>query len=299
MHLARDKYGRIGRRVRAMGESAVVALPSVAASLTNVEVSPAMIDKNQHYWEAKEKALQKELSLKRQQREAKQAAKNKEIRAQAAKVAKLQMEIPMNPIEQALKKQFALQAKASESSKVVKSLKADFYDREFIPVPEEKIRVSARSGDFEITNLVGNPLTRDGRYGVVTDYDRLVRGQELDNANVQLVGGTILRKLPNKRRDSSMGWEWEDVGNWFSDTASNTADQLQEQLPAEIANQLKDQLFPPTVNPQTGVVTVNRPGTTNYVQNAAQSLNVPPVVIYGAMGMMGVGLLLVLVKALK
>jgi hypothetical protein len=101
--------------------------------------------------------------------------------------------------------------------------------------------------------------------------------------------------------NKQMGWEWTDVGNWFTDVGSQTADQLATQLPKELANQLNQQLFPPNVNPQTGQVTVYQPvqAPTSYVNSAAQSMNVPPAVIYGAMGLMGVGVLLVLVKSLK
>lgn len=96
----------------------------------------------------------------------------------------------------------------------------------------------------------------------------------------------------------TMGWEWSDVGEWFSNVGSQTAEQLANQLPGQLANQINQQVFP---GQTTGTQTVytTQQGGTSYVQSAAQAMNVPPVVIYGMMGLVGVGLLLVFVKAIK
>lgn len=100
------------------------------------------------------------------------------------------------------------------------------------------------------------------------------------------------------KRPSEMGWEWSDVGSWFSDVGEKTAEELSNQLPGQIANQLNQQLFPTSGGGTTTVQTTQQ-GGTSYVQSAAQAMNVPPAVIYGMMGLMGVGVLLVLVKAIK
>jgi hypothetical protein len=314
MILARNKNGQIGRKTRSMGEAAVVSLPTQAAHTANVILDPNTLDKNQKYWNDRELAFKKNLEIAAHKANVISAQKKAELKKLEKQALKMQKQTVINPLENALKIQFALQAKSPQSARVVESLKADFYDRELVPVPAERIPTGVRSPDFAIYHVRGNPLTRDGEFGVVTDFDKIVSGQELDNTNVQLVGGTMVRKLPSTRpahsqmgslkahnSNKQMGWEWTDVGNWFTDVGSQTADQLATQLPKELANQLNQQLFPPNVNPQTGQVTVYQPvqAPTSYVNSAAQSMNVPPAVIYGAMGLMGVGVLLVLVKSLK
>lgn len=97
-----------------------------------------------------------------------------------------------------------------------------------------------------------------------------------------------------------MGWEWSDVSDWFSSVGSQTATELANQLPKELADQIKNQLLPgQTYNPATGTITMTTPQQPTIIQSAAGSMGVPPAVIYGALGLMGVGVLLVLVKALK
>lgn len=99
---------------------------------------------------------------------------------------------------------------------------------------------------------------------------------------------------------SGLGFDLSDIGNWFYDVGSQTANELANQLPKELADQIKNQLLPgQTYNPQTGTIQIATQAPPTYVQAAASSMGVPPAVIYGALGLMGVGVLLVLVKALK
>lgn len=112
-----------------------------------------------------------------------------------------------------------------------------------------------------------------------------------------------MKRVMKLNRDKTLGWEWSDVGNWFSEVGSQTADQLSTQLPKELANQLQTQLLPGQTVTQSGTTyNVQTPvpaPTTTYVQQAASAMNVPPAVIYGMAGLMGVGVLLALIKALK
>lgn len=302
MFLARNKNGTIGRRVRAMGEESVIALPSAGSPMSNTQVSQNNVDTNQAYWAEREAKFRADLVAGQKKEMSLRAIKLEKFRALEKAALDEQALISINPIEDALKRKFAIEAQSPQSANVLKSIKADFFDHRMIPAPQEGIKSGVRSADFNINELTGNPLTRDGQYGVVTDYDRIVQGQPLAvGGRVNMTGETILRKQPKKRPlPAQMGLSWEDASNWFSSVGASTADNLANQLPAEIANQIKNQLLPSTTSP-SGTVTYNVPvqAPPNYVQAAAQNMNVPPAVIYGALGLMGAGFLLVLVKSMK
>lgn len=103
------------------------------------------------------------------------------------------------------------------------------------------------------------------------------------------------------KRDGTLGWEWSDVGDWFSTTATATADQLQQQLPGQLVNQINQELFPQPTQQQTTVVKqpVYATSPSSYINSAAQSMGVPPAVIYGAMAIGGLAAIAILIKALK
>lgn len=200
MYLARNKNGTIGRRVRSMGEQAVVATPAVASHASSTILSYGSLERDQAYWQAKEKEFQRNLEIQQQKILADKAKKAQERRSLEAQVLNEQQKIAINPLEDALKRQFALAAVSPETERVVKSLKADFYDRELVPAPQELPKYGAQSPDFNIFGIVGNPLSRNGRYGTVTDFDRIVKGTELDNDEVKVVAGTMIRNISETRR---------------------------------------------------------------------------------------------------
>jgi len=102
-----------------------------------------------------------------------------------------------------------------------------------------------------------------------------------------------------------MGSWWDSATDWVTGVATSTVDNLSNSLPKEIADQIQKELNDiiagggdAHVNPATGQIVVTRPvtGTTTTV---AQSLGVPPWAIYAGLGLMGVGVLFVLIKAVK
>lgn len=100
-----------------------------------------------------------------------------------------------------------------------------------------------------------------------------------------------------------MGFDfsWGGITDWVSGVAEQTVDNLSDSLPDQIAKELQDIISgggDAHVNPATGQIVVTRPvtGTTTTV---AQSLGVPPWAIYAGLGLMGVGVLFVLIKAVK
>lgn len=199
MHLARSKNGTIGRKIRSMGENAVIEAPAQGEHQTNVQVNYGSLAKDEMYWKEKEKKFQEKLLKAQEQGKNKARLQEKAFRAFQNSALQAQALISINPIEDALKKKFAREAISSQSANVVASLKPDFYDRELVPAPQEGIKSGVVPADYYMTKIVGNPLTRDGKYGSVTDFDRIVRGEELDNADVRVVGGTMVRRLPKTR----------------------------------------------------------------------------------------------------
>lgn len=94
-----------------------------------------------------------------------------------------------------------------------------------------------------------------------------------------------------KNSGAQMGSFWDDFWN-------KTQDELTNQIPGKLVDELGNQLFPGGGGPGNQTVTVQQPGATQYIQMPG-GMSVPPAVLYGALGLMGVGVLLVLVKALK
>lgn len=209
MRLSRNKNGTIGRHVRSMGETAQIAVPAQASYASSNIVSYNTIDKDQAYWDNQEK-IRREKFLAEQAKQNDLKAKRAAERAQMETlILQQQTKAYIDPLQDALKRKFALDAVSPETERVVKSIKADFYDREMVPAPQELPKYGAVNPDFSNFDITGHPLTRDGRYGTVTDFDRIVKGRELDNADVKIVAGTMLRELPGTRRATAqMGSSW-------------------------------------------------------------------------------------------
>lgn len=222
MHIAIGKNGRIGRKTRSMGETVEVAAAPVVDQHMNVMVDYNTLQSNAAYIKKQEEIhkAQVEEGIKKARAEA--AERAKEARALEISALLQQQQKAIHPLQDALKSYFAQQLTQSETERVVRSIKADFFDNEMIPDYQEGVKAGVRSADFNIRNVVGNPLVRDGKYGVVTDYDRLVQGLELDNDAVQIVGGTMVRRLPARGERAQMGESDRNYTSW--DETSHTSD---------------------------------------------------------------------------
>lgn len=193
--------------------------------------------------------------------------------------------------------------------------------------------------DFRQHLIVGNPMTRDGVYGpAVTDYDRYVQGLDVNDTDIvqgaqnsmlspedhglssdesNVAGGTMLgryngkvapqgegrKHLARRRHGPNMGFDfsWDGITDALSDVVDQTSDNLVDSLPKTLQAQITAAVGGgghATTNPATGVVTITRP-VTGAVNSISQSLGVPPWAIYTGVGLIGVGVLLVVIKALK
>ena len=296
MRLARMANGQVGRVLRSMGEQAVIENPSKADYSSSTDLDLSTLDQDQNYWrnvEAQNKAqIMANQELNRARNEALKAQFN-----ETQESIKASQKIPLDPTQEKIKNYLIKQKNQTESERTVLRLKPDFYDRESIPVGFEQ-GMSLRSGDYRQNDIMGNPLTRDGQYGPVTDYDRFVEGGELDNDIVQVVGGTMLRRLPPRPqmgRKSSK--KMSGMGDFWSDLLTNTTAQLTEQVPEALVANLVGQLNPPP--PPTNTVTTIIRAPAIAVNSAARKLGVPPWVIYSAFGVLAGSLVLVLVKSKK
>lgn len=184
----------------------------------------------------------------------------------------------ISPEELKMKHYFSQQMGMTETEKVARSIKADF-NINAQSIETNPLRPIVKRADFNQFQLRGNPLTRDGIQGHVTDYERIVSGGELDNDHVgNVVGGTMLRSV------NQMGFS-------FSELWDKATDELQTQAEARIETEVKNWLNPtPTTQPIQTVTTV-RPALPS--SNTIIS-GVPNAVVYGAaaLGVLGLGLLL-------
>lgn len=196
--LAKNKKGQIGRHVRTLGETV-----DVAVAPSDVPHSTVLVDYNTL---AAAEALNHAQALERASAftEAKRleaiASSEARVRFQALERSALSSQSVQHPLQDAFKVHFAIQQSQTQTERVLRSIKADFRETEMMPAGPEGIKSGVRSADFNQNELRGNVLVRDGVYGRVTDFDRIVEGTELDN-DVVAVAGTMLR---NKSEMSGM-----------------------------------------------------------------------------------------------
>lgn len=190
---------------------------------------------------------------------------------------------PLNSDEVKMKRYFSEQMGRSETENVARTLKADFYDRTQILETQPSRPIVARA-DFMASKLTGNPLTRDGAYGPVSDYEKIVQGVELNNDRVtSVVGGTILRKHKHK---SEMGFDWGAI--W-----DNAVDQAETSIDDKITSTVANAINPQQSQPATQVINIARPQSST---SKTLIPNVPDYVTYGAGALAGLGLLMFVMK---
>jgi hypothetical protein len=337
VNLAKNSRGQIGRHVRSFGEEAQIEIPPGAARTGTVEVSARSIEQDQQYWQEMDRRAQAEAEARITRARFERASARAAEDQRRALIESQQVPATYNLEEEKLKRYFARNMGMSESERTARSVRADFTINEMIP-GNPKRPMNIRS-DYRQMEIVGNPLTRDGSYGVTTDYDRFVRGTELDNDLVPVPQSSTLLRAKNNgnggfsgpngeplyrprpseslRRSprAQMGYDEEDPfaadleeeeSNWFERLFESTAEQFQEQAPEAVARAATQTAVaqitgqrPPA--PQT----IYQTGPASYlpmqsqVARYAQSSGVPPWAIYSVVGLLGVGVLITAVKMLK
>lgn len=187
MYLAMDKFGRLGRKIKTLGDAngtAVVAAPDCASPTVNVYANPNQIAAQNNYWNLVDQAA----SLAKAQSDA-QSQSSAQIASQAwtasAKdVDSFQNMVPENMSESALKDYLIQCVNTPQSTAVAKSISPNFNINALAPGKVFSEPTQNPNSDFNIFELAGNPLTRNGVYGVMTDWDVFVKGQEMTGAEI-------------------------------------------------------------------------------------------------------------------
>lgn len=317
MNLAKDKYGRIGRKIPGRGFDAQVEPPEAGDRIGNVYLSPSTFEEEEAQ-RSKEEAEQKARKAWQERQKAVQKAKELMARKQHMEITQDRARI-QNRDQALLADYFQRQMGMSEESKVARSLvTADFSesgaDPQIVPVgPEYK---GVWRADYRWEKTVGNPLSRDGEFGLgVTDFDRIVKGDDIHQWNqvntsrslspqgeaLRIVGGTMVGKFNDveghmNRNQMGFDWSWDSISSSVSDLADKTWDQLQSDLPKELAEQIQGEIFGSGGGSgQPGTVVVTRP-VYQPVAAASQAMGVPPWAIYAGVGMIGIGLMFMMFK---
>jgi len=309
MILAKNKYGQIGRQIPGVGLNARVKPASMGDDRGSVNISTRSIEADQAKAEAEQKFAQTKNQQDRIRNIAKRIATEARKKAEGAKVMQFQKLANIDPMNEKLKAHYARMNGMGESEQVASSLlrtPADFSQSGGNP----QIVASATGkrpisyfADFRQELIVGNPLTRNGEYGpAVTDYDRYVNGVDVNQTDVvEIAGGTILGRLdgqpvPNGMAGMGFDFSWDGLVDAASNVISQTGDNLVDNLPDQLAKELQNSLSQggKVTSTSGGTVIVQRPATTAQVVKG-----VPNWLLYAGGGLVAVGFLLILVKAVK
>lgn len=325
MHLAKSKNGLIGRQIPGVGDEARIQSASLGERRGDLYLSTGSIEADEAYFgekEARERAFRK---AKRVQKIAKAHAERIAQEKAAAKASRSQALSGYDPIATKLQRYFAKRQTMGETAQVLADLQkpADFSSSGANPeyVPGNRMTGGEEwRADFRQHLIVGNVLTRDGEFGpAITDFDRFVNGVDVNQTDV-VVGGTMVGRLDNssiktdlvsdgmggvkvfKRGMRGMGfdWSWSGITDAISNVADQTVDQTLNSLPEQLSKELQDALKGGgTVQSSSGgTVVVQRPvtGATTTIQ---QTLGIPPWALYTGIGVLGLGLMFVMIKAVK
>ena len=133
MYLARDKHGRLGRQVKSFGEDAVVESAPVVTDHRSVYVSNESIiqdDLNSRYDDRKRRIEARALDIANRRAQALELERQRQGRLMALQQ---EQELPEDKDNQAIRNYFIRQSNMSETERMNRSVKADFYDREMVP----------------------------------------------------------------------------------------------------------------------------------------------------------------------
>jgi len=313
MYLGINKNGQVGRITRNIGETAIIAETHAVDALRDVGLNPRSILQQSKEMRESEVLKRKRDSERKAKRRSQEAADFKEQSRRVKLMQAQQATAKHNPDEEKLRTYFAMQSKLTESEKTTRRMSADFNINDEVRDSGQKRPVVPRA-DFQIERLTGNPLTRNGAYGPVSDFDYIVKGRDVNDRTV-LVSGTMYRRDRHFKAVPQMGflqtlspdatspdapssgsW-WGGVWNTFYDTA---ATQLENEAKKALEREIANAINPPQ-NPPTQHVVVHQPVQPGSVAvgNVAAQLGVPPMVVYAAGGMFAVGFLALMYKLVK
>lgn len=325
MYLAMNKYGQLGRKIPSMGDNAVIAPPVCADRTSSVIVNPNMAIADSDYWNSVA-AAQEDLVNQTQMTQEEINQNADEVYAQAnAQMLAYQNDVPEDQDQAALRRYYAMLNTTPESVKSAMTVRADFSMATQVPGEPFTTPTLNPMSDFNQNELVGNPLTRDGSYGVVTDWDRFVKGTEMQNSEVH-TNNSIMYRLPQaqmgrqggrRRSRRRLGDEFDDAAfqefdampddssggaidvtsqttapaastssspSWLSSLFSSASSTAQAALNKQVASTKAGT----AANPVTGkTITAIQAGTI---------MGLPSVVFYGAVAMIGIGVVFVAMK---
>lgn len=249
MQLSRDRYGRLGRHIRTMGENehAIVAVSPTAQAQKDVVLSNVSVEQYGNQYAAEDIFAAQRHHFEKMQEKVLHQAEVIEFNRRQAEILKEQTDALPDMNNELLKWYFNNQNGMSETELVNRNLKADYFDLERTP-DDQFIQNFSPRADFRQYELTGSPLSDDGSFGPSTDWDRFVRGKKFgydlipedyqDNSPV-IVGGTMLGRYdgrsvpysrtingrPTRRRavKTAMG-EWYDPTSWFASESTEPVD---------------------------------------------------------------------------
>ena len=291
MHLAKDKYGNIGRKIPSSGTESKIQQPMTAEEQTDLYVSQSSVVKQDIKNKLEEAKAQAQESANFAKRKMAQLAKEDIQKQKTAEVKQYQKASKIDPTQDVLKTYFAKQMSVSETKKVLNDLSP-------ASLPAAPANFSASGGnvqyvrgtpvtggdqwnaDFRTQMIVGNPLTRDGVFGPgITDYDRFVKGIDVNQTDVvKIVGGTILGRYQSQDINLS-GSTMGSVSDFFSNLASGVSTGISQgtqealsKLPSQVSTTLSSSLQDML---NKGLAKKNPDGTITVVRES----QAPPTII--------------------
>lgn len=326
MILAKGKKGQIGRKIPGVGFDARVAHTPMGEHRGQLYISARSIAADENHYAAKEDEARRINEARKFKRIAIQKAESLQAKKDHQRAVRSQALAGYDPMNEKLRRHFAKSGAMGETEQTIESLvanpPADFsqsganpqYVNSSTPKP-----VVVYAADFRNTLPVGSPLTRDGSFGpAVTDYERIVSGYDVNQDNVvEIAGGTMLGRyngstapggtgvnhLKHRTRDGMGDW-WDSITDFTSGVGDKLTTQAQttaanaanEALKKELAKLTGTTVKPPTTSGGTIVYQNPVQGAVNTI---SQNMGVPQWAIYTGVGLIGVGVLFMIVKAVK
>ncbi len=314
MNLAKGKDGRIGRQVHGFGFDAQVVPAEQGERRGNVYISTHSIEEDQAYYAKKAAQARALNAAKRVERVAKERADLIQFQENQKKAKAYQKLAAVDPMNERLKKHFAKQLGAPEYERTENSVRngnqivrhaADFSSSggspEVVMSPDGRRPIEWRA-DFRQHEVVGSMLTRDGQYGpAVTDYDRYINGLDVNQTDIVDVGGTMYGRLDGQSIGNGMGLDLSSYWDKFTTGLTSGIDKgitkIADSLPDQIAKELQQIISgggDAHVDQATGQIIVTRQPSV-----MPASSGIPQWAVYTGLGLAGLGVLLIAVKAFK
>lgn len=320
MHLAKDKHGRIGRKVPGVGFDAKVETAPQAERRSSVFVSPFTIENDEKYW----KNVESKKIAKQEAQAAKEFVKRQAEEVKKQKVSqsleKHQAAAKFDATQDIMLQYFQKSLKLGETQKAINALSpahlpANPADFSASGGNVQYVRGERMTGgtewraDFRDRLIVGNPLTRDGVYGpAVTDYDRIVQGVDVNQTNVvqaslPIAGGTMLGRYEGENvtpgmgsLPEGMGIDLSSIGKSISTGVQSGVQKLTTQIPQRVEQFVSSELQKLI---EKGMARIQPDGKVVVYQEQppviqSQIMGLPPWAIYAGVGVVGIGLLLAL-----